>query len=45
MAWHDASRHRRASMRHTRDALRTGFYRSADTVARLVPTRAFHATH
>jgi glycosyltransferase involved in cell wall biosynthesis len=46
LAWHDASTRRRTSMRRTRDTLREGFYRGADTVARFVPTRsASHAVH
>jgi glycosyltransferase involved in cell wall biosynthesis len=37
LAWHDAGPQQRARMRHARDTVRTGFYRSADLAARLVP--------
>ena len=37
LAWHEAGPRQRARMRRARDAIRTGFYRSADLAARLVP--------
>ena len=38
LAWHEAGPQQRARMRHARDSLRAGFYRSADLAARLAHT-------
>jgi len=38
LAWHEAGPQQRARMRHARDTLRAGFYRSADLAARLAHT-------